>query len=86
MVVQITTDFLPVPQVPSAFCPGATGLHLMYCFVPVKRCWLLHLQHPFLNQQANTTALLNTIDSTVECVVMRSIFPPGFRSQARCFL
>jgi len=25
MVVQITTDFLPVPQVPSAFCPGVAG-------------------------------------------------------------
>ena len=31
MVVQITTDFLPVPQVPSAFCPGVTGF-LQLCF------------------------------------------------------
>ena len=29
MVVQITTDFLPVPQVPSAFCPGVSCLHLL---------------------------------------------------------
>ena len=31
MVVQITTDFLPVPQVPSAFCPRVAGF-LQQCF------------------------------------------------------
>jgi hypothetical protein len=31
MVVKITTDFLPVPQVPSAFCQSVTGF-LQLCF------------------------------------------------------
>jgi hypothetical protein len=38
MVVQITTTFPSVPQVQSAFCPGVTGLHLLYCCVSVRRC------------------------------------------------
>jgi hypothetical protein len=29
MVVQITTDFLPVPQVQSALYPGVSCLHLL---------------------------------------------------------
>ncbi len=30
MVVQITTAFLPVPQVQSTLCPGVSRLHLLY--------------------------------------------------------
>jgi hypothetical protein len=38
MVVQITTDFLPVPQVHSALCPGVTGFHQLCFCVSVRRC------------------------------------------------
>ena len=89
MVVQITTAFPSVPQVQSAMCPGVTGPHLLCCCVSVRWCsavWFLNLHHPFLNQEANMIGVLITIDGTVECVVRHSSFPPGFRSQARCFL
>jgi len=32
----------------------------------VPRCCLLNLQHPFLNQEANTTRVLITMDGTVK--------------------
>jgi hypothetical protein len=49
-------------------------------------CWFLTLQHPFLQQEANTTGVLIAIDGTAEYAVRHICFPPGFRSQARCFL
>src|SRR5215470_5972482 len=36
MVVQIMTVVPFVPQVPSAFCSGLTGFHLLYCCVPAS--------------------------------------------------
>ena len=38
MVVQITRAFPSVPQVLSAFRPGATGIHRLCCWVAVGRC------------------------------------------------
>ena len=89
MGVQITTAFPSVPQVQYALCPVVTDLHLLYCCVPVRQCSLcrfLNLHHPFLNQEANTTAVLNAIDGTFACVEGHTSFPPSFRSRARCFL
>jgi hypothetical protein len=78
MVVQITTAFPSVPQMPSAFCPGVvTGLHLLYCHVSVRLCWLL-TSGP--DQEENTTRVLITIDGTVGSASWRICFPPDFRS------
>jgi len=38
MVVLFTTAFPSVPHVPSAFCPGMTGLHPLCIRVSVMRC------------------------------------------------
>ncbi len=46
----------------------------------VLLCWLLDFQHPFLNQEENTTRVFIMIDGTVECAVRRTCFPTGFRS------
>jgi hypothetical protein len=89
MVVQITTAFPSVPQVQSALCPGVTGITCSTAVCQgggVALCWFLNLHHPFLNQEANTTGVLLTIDGTIVCVLRHTGFPSGFRSQARYFL
>ena len=42
----------------------------------VSLCWVLNLYHPFLNQEANTTGVLLTIESPVECIVTLTCLPP----------
>jgi len=88
MVVQITTDLLPVPQVQSAFCPGVTGFHQLCFCVAVRRCSAVLVTQlatsvPEPGRKHNT---LITIDGTLKCATWRTCFPPGFRSRARCFL
>ena len=41
-------------------------------------CWVLNVYHPFLtlNQEANTTGVLLTIDNPVECIVRLTYLPP----------
>jgi len=56
MVVQITTAFPSVPQVPSALCPGVTGPHLLYCSVSRRKCSLV-----LVPQLATTVCELGSI-------------------------
>ena len=42
----------------------------------VSLCWVLNVYHPFLNQEANTTGALLSIDSPVEYTVRLTYLPP----------
>jgi hypothetical protein len=81
MVVQITTAIRLLSRCdqPHLLCSCVSGRR-------VPLCWLLHFQHPLVNQEENTTHVLIMMDGTVECAGRRICFPPGFRSLARCFL
>jgi len=59
--------------------PSAPALLLGVREVILPLCWLLNFQPSFLNQEANKTPVLMTIDRTVECIMRRISFPLGSR-------
>ena len=79
MVIQITRALPPVPQVPSSLCPGVTGFHQLHSYVSVRRCSPVldaQLVAFVLNQEANTTGILLTIDNPIEYIVTLTSVPP----------
>jgi hypothetical protein len=42
----------------------------------VPLCWVLNVYHPFLNQVANTTGIVLTIDHPIQYIVKLTSVPP----------
>lgn len=82
MIDSITRVFPPVSQMQSASCPSVTGFHPLSTPMGqssgVLLCWMLNLYHPFLtlNQEANMTGVLLTIDSPIQYIVRLTSLPP----------
>jgi len=82
MVISITTAFLSVPQVPSAFFqgdPSSPALLLDVSEAILRLCWFLDLQQPIENLEENTLRVLMMIERTVEYTMRHICFPPGSR-------
>ena len=71
--------FPPVSQVQSTLYQGVIGFHQLYFYVPVKRrSPVLDAQLVMfvLNQEANTTGILLTIDTPIQYIVRLISLPP----------
>ena len=80
--------FPPVSQVQSTLYQGVIGFHQLYFYVPVKRrSPVLDAQLvPFvLNQEANTTGILLTIDNPIEYIREAHLFAAFSRHLSRYY-
>jgi hypothetical protein len=76
MVISITTAFLSVPQVPSAFFqsdPSSPALLLGVSETILRLCWFLNLQQPIENLEENTLRVLMMIERTVEYTMRHTL-------------